>query len=118
MIWKILILIIASFGYGYLAIKSKKEELLTKNKKEKMKNLIIILLLVFNLSVYGQEETSLHNEKCVKVTVERLDYARVKVVEHNKCTNVYTVKSYLISEWNKIEADRKKKRKKKDKKQK
>ena len=80
-----------------------------------MKNLIIVFLLVFNLSVFSQEKSS---EKCVKVTVERLDYARVKVVEHNKCTNVYTVKSYLISEWNKIEADRKKKRKKKDKKQK
>ena len=118
MIWKILILIIASFGYGYLAIKSKKEELLTKNKNEKMKNLIIILLLVFNLSVYGQEETSLYNEKCVKVTVEKLDHARVKVTENNKCTNVITVRSYLIMEWNKIQAEKRKKRRKALKKQK
>ena len=80
-----------------------------------MKNLIIVFLLVFNLSVFSQEKSS---NDCIEVTVERLDYVRVKVVEYNKCTNVYTVKSYLTSEWNKIEADRKKKRKKKDKKQK
>jgi len=80
-----------------------------------MKNLIIVFLLVFNLSVFAQEKSS---EKCIKVTVERLDHARVKVVEHNKCTNVYTVKSYLILEWNKIQADKRKKRRKALKKQK
>ena len=80
-----------------------------------MKNLIIVFLLVFNLSVFSQEKSS---NDCIEVTVERLDYVRVKVVEYNKCTNVYTVKSYLTSEWNKIEANRKKKERKKAKKQK
>jgi hypothetical protein len=73
-----------------------------------MKNLIIILLLVFNLSVFSQEKQS---EKCIKVTVERLDHARVKVTENNKCTNVITVKSYLILEWKKIQAEKRKNRK-------
>ena len=80
-----------------------------------MKNLIIILLLVFNLSVFSQEKTS---EKCIKVTVERLDHARVKVTENNKCTNVITVRSYLLMEWNKIQAEKRKKRRKALKKQK
>tara|TARA_Y100000287_G_C14162617_1_gene325544 strand:+ start:360 stop:470 length:111 start_codon:yes stop_codon:yes gene_type:complete len=35
MFWKILILILASFGYGYLAINSKKGELLDKYREEK-----------------------------------------------------------------------------------
>ena len=74
-----------------------------------MKNLIIILLLVFNLSVFAQEKPS---EKCIKVTVERLDHARVKVTENNKCTNVITVKSYLLMEQNKIQAEKRKKRRK------
>ena len=39
-----------------------------------MKNLIIILLLVFNLSVFAQEIPSV---KCIKVTVDRLDHAIV-----------------------------------------
>jgi len=80
-----------------------------------MKNLIIILLLVFNFSVFSQEKPS---EKCIKITVERLDHARVKVTKNNKCTNVITVRSYLIMEWNKIQADKRKKRRKALKKQK
>ena len=79
-----------------------------------MKNLIIILLLVFNLSVFSQEKQS---EKCIKVTVERLDPARVKVVKHNTCTNVYTIKTYLVTEWNRIQAEKRKKRKNRAKKQ-
>ena len=78
-----------------------------------MKNLIIIFSLVFYLSIgcspfFAQEKSS---EKCIKVTVERLDRARVKVTENNKCTNVITVKSYLILEWKKIQAEKRKNRK-------
>ena len=79
-----------------------------------MKKLIIVLLLVFSFNLSAQEKSS---EKCIKVTVERLDPARVKVVEHNTCTNVYTVKSYLVTEWNRIQAEKRKKRKKRAKKQ-
>tara|TARA_B100000925_G_scaffold233393_1_gene181944 strand:+ start:178 stop:417 length:240 start_codon:yes stop_codon:yes gene_type:complete len=79
-----------------------------------MKNLIIVFLLVFNLSVFAQEKPS---EKCIKISVERIDPARVKVTENNKCTNVITVRSYLVTEWNKIQAEKRKKRKKRAKKQ-
>ena len=79
-----------------------------------MKNLIIVFLLVFNLSVFAQEKPS---EKCTKISVERIDPARVKVTENNKCINVITVRSYLVTEWNKIQAEKRKKRKKRAKKQ-
>ena len=79
-----------------------------------MKKLIIVLLLVFSFNLSAQEKSS---EKCVKVIVERLDPARVKVTENNKCTNVITVRSYLVTEWNRIQAEKRKKRKKKAKKQ-
>ena len=80
-----------------------------------MKSLIIIFSLVFYLSIgcspfFAQEKSS---EKCIKVTVERLDHARVKVTENNKCTNVITVRSYLIKEWNKIQSDKRKKKEEK-----
>ena len=74
-----------------------------------MKKLIIVLLLVFSFNLSAQEKSS---EKCVKVTVERLDPARVKVTENNKCTNVITVRSYLVTEWNRIQNEKKKKRRK------
>jgi len=77
-----------------------------------MKNLITVLLLVFSLSTFSQEKA---NEKCVKVTVEQLDHVRVKVTENNKCTNVITVRSYLIMEWKKIQAAKKNKGKEKKK---
>ena len=67
-----------------------------------MKKLIIVLLLVFSFNLSAQEKSS---EKCVKVT------------ENNKCTNVITVRSYLVTEWNRIQAEKRKKRKKKAKKQ-
>ena len=80
-----------------------------------MRKLVTINLVLFTLSLSAQERSY---EKCVKVTVEKLDHARVKVTENNKCTNVITVRSYLIMEWNKIQADKRKKRRKALKKQK
>ena len=73
-----------------------------------MRKLVTIILVLFTLSLSAQERSY---EKCVKVTVEKLDHARVKVTENNKCTNVITVKSYLLMEWNKIQAERRKNRK-------
>ena len=73
-----------------------------------MRKLVTIILVLFTLSLSAQERSY---EKCVKVTVEKLDHARVKVTENNKCTNVITVKSYLLMEWNKIQAEKRKKRK-------
>ena len=74
-----------------------------------MRKLVTIILVLFTLSLSAQERSY---EKCVKVTVEKLDHARVKVTENNKCTNVITVRSYLILEWKKIQAERRKNRKK------
>ena len=79
-----------------------------------MRKLVTIILVLFTLSLSAQERSY---EKCVKVTVEKLDHARVKVTENNKCTNVITVRSYLVTEWNRIQAEKRKKRKKKAKKQ-
>ena len=73
-----------------------------------MRKLVTIILVLFTLSLSAQERSY---EKCVKVTVEKLDYARVKVTENNKCTNVITVRSYLILEWKKIQAEKRKNRK-------
>ena len=73
-----------------------------------MRKLVTIILVLFTLSLSAQERSY---EKCVKVTVEKLDHARVKVTENNKCTNVITVRSYLIMEWKKIQAERRKNRK-------
>ena len=73
-----------------------------------MRKLVTIILVLFTLSLSAQERSS---EKCVKVTVEKLDHARVKVTENNKCTNVITVRSYLIMEWKKIQAEKRKNRK-------
>ena len=73
-----------------------------------MRKLITIILVLFTLSLSAQERSY---EKCVKVTVEKLDHVRVKVIENNKCTNVITVRSYLIMEWKKIQAERRKNRK-------
>ena len=75
-----------------------------------MRKLVTIILVLFTLSLSAQERSY---EKCVKVTVEKLDHARVKVTENNKCTNVITVKSYLILEWKKIQAEKRKNRKNK-----
>ena len=80
-----------------------------------MRKLVTIILVLFTLSLSAQERSY---EKCVKVTVEKLDHARVKVTENNKCTNVITVRSYLLMEWNKIQAEKRKKRRKALKKQK
>ena len=79
-----------------------------------MRKLVTIILVLFTLSLSAQERSY---EKCVKVTVEKLDHVRVKVIENNKCTNVITVRSYLVTEWNRIQAEKRKKRKKKAKKQ-
>tara|TARA_B100000482_G_C12502341_1_gene257116 strand:- start:483 stop:722 length:240 start_codon:yes stop_codon:yes gene_type:complete len=73
-----------------------------------MRKLVTIILVLFTLSLSAQERSY---EKCVKVTVEKLDHARVKVTENNKCTNVITVRSYLIMEWKKIQAEKRKNRK-------
>ena len=49
------------------------------------------------------------SKECVKVVVERYDHARVSVTTTNTCTNVIKVQTYLLVEWNKIQAEKKRK---------
>ena len=42
-----------------------------------MRKLVTIILVLFTLSLSAQERSY---EKCVKVTVEKLDHVRVKVI--------------------------------------
>lgn len=72
-----------------------------------MKNLIIVLLLVLNTSCFSQEKT---DEKCIKVTIERVDPAKVKVTKNNTCTDVVEVETYLLSEWMEIQKEKRIKR--------
>lgn len=72
-----------------------------------MKNLFIVLLLVLNTSCFSQEKPV---EKCVKVTVERVDPAKVKVTKNNTCTDVVEVETYLLSEWIEIQKEKRIKR--------
>ena len=43
-----------------------------------MKKLILVLCLLLSINVFSQNE-----DKCVKISVERLDDARVKVITDN-----------------------------------
>jgi len=72
-----------------------------------MRKLITVILVLFTLSLSAQERSK---DKCVKVTVEKIEDYRVKVTTHNKCRNVVIVRTYLESEWKKIVAQRKKRR--------
>jgi len=74
-----------------------------------MKNLILVLFLVFSLSTFSQEKPA----ACVEIKVERLDEVRVKVIEYDKCKNVITIRTYLKSEWKKIQDGKKRDKRKK-----
>lgn len=71
-----------------------------------MKKLILVLCLLLSINVFSQNE-----DKCVKLSVERLDDARVKVITDNRCTKTITVKTYLLNDWIKIQAKKKKRKK-------
>ena len=72
-----------------------------------MKKLILVLCLLLSINVFSQNK-----DKCVKTSVERLDDARVKVITDNRCTKTITVKTYLVHDWIKIQAQEKRKREK------
>jgi len=74
-----------------------------------MKNLILVLFLVFSLSTFSQEKAA----PCVEIKVEKLDEVRVKVIEYDKCKNVITIRTYLKSEWKKIQDGKKRDKRKK-----
>ena len=71
-----------------------------------MKNIILILLLSFSLTINAQK-------KCITVKVEKIENYRVKVVTTDTCKKVITVKTMLKKEWDSLQKKRKSRKTKK-----
>jgi hypothetical protein len=73
-----------------------------------MKQLIIILL-AFTLTSNAQEV----RKKCITITEEKLPNYKVKVVKTNHCVEPkeITIRSYIVTEWEKIKRKKRKQRK-------
>jgi hypothetical protein len=71
-----------------------------------MKNIILILLLSFSLTINAQK-------KCITVKVEKIENYRVKVITTDTCKNVITVKTILKKEWDSLQRKRKSRKTKK-----
>ena len=73
-----------------------------------MKQLIIILL-AFTLTSNAQEV----RKKCITITEEKLPNYKVKVVKTNYCVEPkeITIRSYVVTEWEKIKRKKRKQRK-------
>ena len=73
-----------------------------------MKKLIIILL-AFTLTSNAQEV----RKKCVTITEEKLPNYKVKVIKTNHCVEPQeiTIKTYIVTEWEKKKRKKRKKRK-------
>jgi len=71
-----------------------------------MKNIILILLLSFSLTINAQK-------KCITVKVEKIENYRVKVITTDTCKNVIIVKTILKKEWDSLQRKRKSRKTKK-----
>lgn len=71
-----------------------------------MKNIILILLLSFSLTINAQK-------KCITVKVEKIENYRVKVITTDTCIKVVTVKTMLKKEWDSLQKKRKSRKTKK-----
>jgi len=65
-----------------------------------MKNIILILLLSFSLTINAKE-------KCITVKVEKIENYRVRVITTNTCKKAITVKTMLKKEWDSLQKKRK-----------
>ena len=65
-----------------------------------MKNLILILLLSFSLTINAKE-------KCITVKVEKIENYRVRVITTDTCKKAITVKTMLKKEWDSLQKKRK-----------
>ena len=74
-----------------------------------MKKITLILLLLISFSVSSQEI----KKKCITITEEKLPNYRVKVVKTNHCVEPkeITIRSYVITEWERKKRKKRKKRK-------
>tara|TARA_R100001163_G_C4999428_1_gene149132 strand:- start:600 stop:830 length:231 start_codon:yes stop_codon:yes gene_type:complete len=72
-----------------------------------MKNLILILLLSFSLTISA-------HEKCVTTSVEKVGEYKVKVIKKNTCgdTTVIKVQVFLKKDWDALQKKRKQRNKK------
>ena len=74
-----------------------------------MKKTILILLLLISFSVSSQEI----RKKCITITEKKLPNYKVKVIKTNHCVEPkeITIRSYVITEWEKKKRKKRKKRK-------
>tara|TARA_R100001079_G_C4320739_1_gene98852 strand:+ start:257 stop:490 length:234 start_codon:yes stop_codon:yes gene_type:complete len=74
-----------------------------------MKKTILILLLLISFSVFSQEI----KKKCITITEEKLPNYKVKVIKTNHCVEPkeITIRSYVITEWERKKRKKRKKRK-------
>ena len=74
-----------------------------------MKKTILILLLLISFSVSSQEI----KKKCITITEEKLPNYKVKVIKTNHCVEPkeVTIRSYVITEWERKKRKKRKKRK-------
>ena len=74
-----------------------------------MKKTILILLLLVSFSVSSQEI----KKKCITITEKKLPNYKVKVIKTNHCVEPkeITIRSYVITEWERKKRKKRKKRK-------
>jgi hypothetical protein len=73
-----------------------------------MKNTILILLLLISTTTFSQQI-----KKCITVEEEKLPNYKVKVIKTNHCVEPkeITIRSYIVTEWEKKKRKKRKKRK-------
>jgi hypothetical protein len=73
-----------------------------------MKNTILILLLLISTTTFSQQI-----KKCITVEEEKLPNYKVKVIKTNHCVEPkeITIRSYVVTEWEKKKRKKRKKRK-------
>tara|TARA_R100001163_G_C4880561_1_gene78057 strand:+ start:283 stop:525 length:243 start_codon:yes stop_codon:yes gene_type:complete len=74
-----------------------------------MKKAILILLILFSVNSFSQEL----RKKCITIKEEKLPNYKVKVIKINHCVEPkeITIRSYIVTEWEKIKRKKRKKRK-------
>jgi len=74
-----------------------------------MKKTILILLLLISFSVSSQDI----RKKCITITEKKLPNYKVKVIKTNHCVEPkeITIRSYVVTEWEKKKRKKRKKRK-------
>ena len=75
-----------------------------------MKQIILILLLSFSVTVNAQQKI----KKCTVVKTEKIGPHKIKVIKKNTCGEITVVKiqTYLKKDWQKLQKKRKQRTKK------